>query len=101
MVRYLKGKMARQRIKRIQNAATKIQAFFKMRWTEGYYNKMRRAAITIQRGLRDGLRKKLNRKYKRREYLKDVYIPFLKACYKDQSRLYKMDQGQDNEVEGV
>lgn len=97
--RYLKGRIARQRIKRIQGAATTIQAFFKMRWTQAYYRKMRRAAITIQRGLRDGLRRKLSRKYRRREYLKDVYIPFLKACYKDQSRLYKMDQGEDREIE--
>jgi hypothetical protein len=70
-----------------------------MKWTQGYYNKMRRAAITIQRGLLDGLRRKLQRKHKRREYLKDVYIPFLKACYKDQSRLYKVDVGENTEIE--
>lgn len=97
--RYLKGRIARMKIKRIQKAACYIQAYFKMRWTKGYYHKMRRAAVTIQRALKDGLRRKLVRKARRREYLREEYIPFLKACYKDQSRLYEVDVGADEEIE--
>lgn len=102
ILRFVKGRMARLKIKRIQAAACYIQAYFKMRWTCAYYNKMRRAAITIQTGLKGSLKKKVQRKAKRREYLRREYIPFLKACYKDQSRLYKIDVGPDDEIdEGI
>lgn len=97
--RFLKGKLERAKIKKIQKAATFIQAYFKMRWTSAYYQKMRRAAITIQLALKDGLRRKVERKNKRIKYLKEEYIPFLRACYKDQSRLYIVDVGPDEELE--
>lgn len=45
--RFLRGKLERAKIKKIQRAATYIQAYMKMRWTSAYYQKMRRAAIAI------------------------------------------------------
>jgi myosin-5 len=91
--KYLAGRVTRTRIKRVMNAAEKIQAYFKMRWTSEAYQRTREKAIFIQRFVKEWLKRKLVKDRKRMEYLKNEYIPFLKKCYSDQSRLYEIDCG--------
>lgn len=88
--KYIAGRVVRLRMRKVIKSAATIQAYFKMVWTRQAYLNMKAKTIILQRAIRKYLVNKRERDAKKLKYLKEKYIPFLRKCRADQSKLYEV-----------
>ena len=89
--KHLRGWIVRLKVRKIQQAATYIQSYFKMIWSRGAYLRMKEAVGVIEKHSRKFLNRKHVRDAHTRAFLKNYYIPYIKDVMKEQSKLYRIN----------